>query len=100
MITWFWVHFTIMKLMTSKFFKDNKIAQAHRESPICSLWKISKWLFTPLHKKPCYNNNNNLHKKGITESQDRQNVDSMHTTCNLHLCYMKKRTHFQPVRNL
>ena len=39
-------------------------------------------------------------KKGIIESQDRQNVDSMHTTCNLHSCYMKKRTHFQPVRNL
>ena len=28
-------------------------------------------------------------QKSIPESQDRQNFDSGHAICNLHLCYMK-----------
>ena len=51
------------KKSTSKFFEDNKIAQAHRASAICSLLKIYKCLLNQIARKILPQLLNNVHEK-------------------------------------
>ena len=62
-----------MLISTSKFFKDNKIAQARGAPSNCT---VNHVLLV-----------NNLHEKCITESPDGQNFGSTCTICNLHSLY-------------
>ena len=41
----------VNNMILSKFFKDNKTAQARRASAICSLWKIYKFVLHQLARE-------------------------------------------------
>ena len=72
-----------MQISTSKFFKDNKIAQALRKSAICSLWKFISAYHTNLREKSSYYLLI-MYMKNIAENQDRQNfLKHVYRICNL-----------------
>ena len=74
-----------MFISKREFFKDNKIAQAHRASAIVAFEKFTS---TYIAQEIMLLLINNLYeKKSITESHDTQNFDSADTNCNLHFCY-------------
>ena len=52
-----------MLISTSKFFEDNKIAQAHRANAICSLRKIYKCLLQQIAFNIMLLLVNNVHEK-------------------------------------
>ena len=81
-------------ISTSNFFKNDKIARAHRVSIICILWKWEIMLLLV----------NNLHEKNIIESQERWNFGRMHTLfanciCVTTLHSLSKCIHFQIIRH-
>ena len=61
MITWF--KRNLVLISTSKFFKDNKTAWAHRTSAICSLWKINKCVLYQIAWEIMLSLVNNIHEK-------------------------------------
>ena len=67
-----------MVISTSNFFKNDKIARAHRVSAICSLWKWEIMLLLV----------NNLHGKTYhRKSRKTQFWQDAHAICYLYLCY-------------
>ena len=76
-----------MQISTSKFFKDNKIAQALRKSEICGLWKFISAYHTKLREKSSYYLLI-MYMKNIAVNQDRHNfLKHVCRICNLQLCY-------------
>ena len=93
----------LVLISTSKFFKDNRIAWAHRASAICNLWKICKCL---LHQKEKVMKKKNYVitllvmylKKHCRKSRQTkfESVRAPFVTCTcattLHSCYMRMRS--------
>ena len=86
MITWF--KRNLVLISTSKFFKDNKNAWAHRASAICSLWKIYKCVLYQIAWEIMLSLVNNIHEKTSKRVKTDVTFDSADMLfCNLHSCY-------------
>ena len=114
MITWF--KRNLVLISTSKFFKDNKTAWAHRASAICSLWKIYKCVLYQIAWEIMLSLVNNIHEKTskrVKTDVTFNSADMLFVICThvitlqscynfalvlqlctlvtiLHLCYMRK----------
>ena len=116
MITWF--KRNLVLISTSKFFKDNKTAWAHRASAICSLWKIYKCVLYQIAWEIMLSLVNNIHEKTskrVKTDVTFDSADMLFVICNrvttLHSCYnfalllqfctciTWESTSFQPIRH-
>ena len=68
------MQFGVYKHMS--IFQRQQIAQASRASAICSLWKFKSAYYAKLQENTYYNLLT-IYRKNITESQHRQNFESV-----------------------